>query len=204
MRDVLKQFAYWRERKESNFSLLGARASRPHGFESKQLRPGGSRSQPQTAQRSVIEDPKSNTVFGRSLKHCAPVFAGLFFTLAVGLSAAEPPPLSPEAASVAAEPPDFLKSESPPSFPVARVVLTLGLLLGALYFVRPLLKKTKWGGAAASGTGLDIVSRVFTGTQSGALSGSSGGTKIFDRCWRRRRSAVSGSRCLFDGKAPHA
>ncbi len=93
--------------------------------------------------------------------------AFLCFDLIVGLSAAESPPLIPEAASVAAEPPDFLKPESPPSFPVARVVLTLALLMGALYFVRPLLKKTKWGGAATSGAGLDIVSRVYLGPKAG-------------------------------------
>ncbi len=51
-------------------------------------------------------------------KWLLPVFvAVLWFGSSMGLSAAEPLPLTAEpAAAVAAEPPDFLKPESPPSF----------------------------------------------------------------------------------------
>lgn len=84
------------------------------------------------------------------------------------ISAAVPPPSSTDAvAQEATESPDFLKPEAVPPFPVARVILTLALLLGALYFVRPLLKKTKWGGSATNGTGLDIVGRVYLGPKAG-------------------------------------
>lgn len=85
-----------------------------------------------------------------------------------GIIAAERSTLPPDPApALSTETPDFLKPEPPPSFPVARVILTLALLVGALYFARPLLKKTKWGGAPIGGAGLDIVSRVYLGPKAG-------------------------------------
>lgn len=73
---------------------------------------------------------------------------------------------------VAVEPsvsePDFMKPDSAPTFPVVRVILTLGLLMGGLYFVRPWLKKMKWAGAPlAGGTGLDVVARAYLGPRAG-------------------------------------
>jgi flagellar biogenesis protein FliO len=64
--------------------------------------------------------------------------------------------------------PEFMKPDSAPTFPVVRVVLTLGLLMGGLYFVRPWLKKMKWAGAPlAGGTGLDVVARAYLGPRAG-------------------------------------
>lgn len=80
---------------------------------------------------------------------------------------------------ISTETPDFLKPEPPPSFPVARVILTLALLVGALYFARPLLKKTKWGGGAPiGGVGLDIVSRVYLGPKAGLCLVRAEGRKL--------------------------
>ncbi len=89
---------------------------------------------------------------------------GLWTGLAAGERTAT---VSDPVPTVTTETPDFLKTEPPPSFPVARVILTLALLVGALYFARPLLKKTKWGGAPVGGAGLDIVSRVYLGPKAG-------------------------------------
>ncbi|MBK8575177.1 MAG: FliO/MopB family protein [Elusimicrobia bacterium] len=80
--------------------------------------------------------------------------------------------------SMSAESPDFLKPESPPSFPVVRVVMTLGLLMGALYFARPLLKKTKWGGGVTRGEGLDVLSRVYLGPKAGLCLVQAEGRKL--------------------------
>lgn len=96
------------------------------------------------------------------------VFLGLLFSAWTGVAAVDQTVAVPDPApAISTETPDFLKPEAPPSFPVARVVLTLVLLVGALYFVRPLLKKTKWGGAPIGGAGLDIISRVYLGPKAG-------------------------------------
>lgn len=93
---------------------------------------------------------------------------GLLIAFSVGVGATEKPvPPAEPAAAIATESPDYLKPEAVPSFPVVRVVLTLALLMGALYFVRPLLKKTKWGGAPVGGPGLDILSRAYLGPKAG-------------------------------------
>lgn len=96
------------------------------------------------------------------------VFSGIWLAVWTGAAAAERTAAAPDPApAISTETPDFLKPEAPPSFPVARVVLTLVLLVGALYFVRPLLKKTQWGGAPIGGAGVDIVSRVYLGPKAG-------------------------------------
>jgi flagellar biogenesis protein FliO len=96
---------------------------------------------------------------------CFGVFLLGFMTVVL---AAEPPAATPVVAPPAlTEPPEFLKAEPAPSFPVARVLLTLALLVGALYYIRPLLKKTKWGGAPLGGPGLDVLSRVYLGPKAG-------------------------------------
>lgn len=75
----------------------------------------------------------------------------------------EPVPAGPSVSD-----PDFMKPDSAPTFPVVRVVLTLGLLMGGLYFVRPWLKKMKWAGAPlAGGNGLDVVARAYLGPRAG-------------------------------------
>lgn len=96
---------------------------------------------------------------------CRGVF--LLGFIPVVLAADQPTPTPVVSPAVSAEPPEFLKSEAPPSFPVARVILTLALLVGALYYIRPLLKKTKWGGAPLGGPGLDVLSRVYLGPKAG-------------------------------------
>lgn len=74
----------------------------------------------------------------------------------------------PVSVDTAVTEPDFMKSGSTPSFPVVRVILTLGLLMGGLYFVKPWLKKMKWAGAPlAGGTGLDVVARAYLGPRAG-------------------------------------
>lgn len=99
--------------------------------------------------------------------------------LVPGIIAAErSTPLPDPAPPISTETPDFLKPEPPPSFPVARVILTLALLVGALYFARPLLKKTKWGGAPIGGVGLDIVSRVYLGPKAGLCLVRAEGRKL--------------------------
>lgn len=93
---------------------------------------------------------------------------GLLIAFALSARAAEKPvPPAEPATAIATESPDYLKPEAVPSFPVVRVVLTLGLLMGALYFVRPLLKKTKWGGSPLGNPGLDILSRAYLGPKAG-------------------------------------
>lgn len=81
--------------------------------------------------------------------------------------AADPlvPPAEPSVA--APETPDFLKPQAAPSFPIVRVLFTLALLVGALYFVKPLLQKTKWGGGASGMGGLDVVGRASLGPRAG-------------------------------------
>jgi len=92
----------------------------------------------------------------------------LVWGLSSGVRGAEHLVPSPETpAPLGSETPEFLKPEQVPSFPVVRVVLTLVLLVGALYFAGPLLKKTKWGGAPVGGAGLDVVSRVYLGPKAG-------------------------------------
>lgn len=93
--------------------------------------------------------------------------------------AADQPIATPVAApAVLAEPPEFLKPEVAPSFPVARVILTLVLLVGALFYIRPLLKKTKWGGAPVGGPGLDVLSRVYLGPKAGLCLVQAEGRKM--------------------------
>ena len=99
-----------------------------------------------------------------------------FLSVAV---AVDPPAGTPAPASaVSLDPPEFLKPEPAPAFPVARVILTLALLVGALFYIRPLLKKTKWGGAPLGGPGLDIVSRVYLGPKAGLCLIRAEGRKV--------------------------
>jgi hypothetical protein len=103
----------------------------------------------------------------------------LWFGVCSGVSAAERSGSIPDPAPTnSIETPDFLKPEAPPSFPVMRVILTLALLVGALYFAQPLLKKTKWGGAPIGGAGLDIVSRVYLGPKAGLCLVRAEGRKL--------------------------
>lgn len=74
----------------------------------------------------------------------------------------------PAQAPPAVTEPDFMKPDTAPTFPVVRVVLTLGIILGGLYFVRPWLKKMKWAGVPSSGgNGLDVVARAYLGPRAG-------------------------------------
>ena len=119
--------------------------------------------------------------------------------LAAGISAAERPaaPADP-AAAVSAETPDYLKPEAVPSFPVARVAVTLALLMGALYFARPLLKKTKWGGSPIGGPGLDVLSRAYLGPKAGLCLVQAEGRKFL------LGVGADGVRLLADLGAPSA
>ncbi|MBL8022918.1 MAG: flagellar biosynthetic protein FliO [Elusimicrobia bacterium] len=98
---------------------------------------------------------------GRSVLFALCVLGG---TIVLQAGEGLPPPMEPSVSEP--DTPDFLKPQSAPSFPVVRVIVTLSLLLGALYFVKPLLQKTKWGGASG-GTGLDVLGRASLGPRAG-------------------------------------
>jgi flagellar biogenesis protein FliO len=73
--------------------------------------------------------------------------------------------------------PRFSETRAPPSFPVARVILTLALLVGALYFAHP-FEKNKMGGRPHRGAGLDVVSRVYLGPKAGLCLVRAEGRKV--------------------------